>query len=261
MTMMTKKSTLERFVAVGLILVFASCGRTQFSVRPAPEVTRFNRIAVFPLENLSGAPEAGSRVTSILVSELYNSNLVNLVEPGEIQQFIIRSRIRVAAQLDLDTIRAASRELTADGIIFGSVNEYATITTDLGLLPAVSITLRLVDANSGEIVWSATHSLQGDYKEIVFGIGRVNSLGVLSEIVVKDMVQALGAAMYPEGKEGYVARLPLKVKKELVPAKPIEEPVIPLAPTREELESTEAEREKAHGAVLQEWETIKGISH
>ncbi|RJP72406.1 MAG: hypothetical protein C4532_06000 [Candidatus Abyssobacteria bacterium SURF_17] len=258
MTMIPR--TIDRAIVLVLIVLFGACAPQQFLVRPAPEITRLNRIAVFPLENLSGEPDAGGRVTSILASDLYNSGLVDIVEPGEVQQFIIRSRIRVAGQLDLDTIREASRQLAADGIVFGSINEYTVIATDLGPLPAVSMTLRLVDANTGEIVWAATHSLQGDFKETVFGIGRVNSVGSLSEIVVQDLVLALGAAMYPEQEKIAAATFPRRVTTELTPKLPPEEPVIPLAPTMQELEAVEAEKEKAHSAVLQEWETIKGIS-
>ena len=245
---------------LGLCLLMAACASRKFAVRSAPEVVRLNRIAVFPLENLSGVPEAGSRVTAILVSELYNSNLVNVVEQGEVQQFILRSRIRVAGQLDLDTIREASRQLNADGIIFGSVNEYSEIATDVGLLPVVSLTVRLVDANSGEIVWAVAHTLQGDFKETVFGIGRIHSRVALAEFVVNDVIGALGVAMYPKEK-GLAGPTDFRtVKGSLKPERPVEGPVIPLAPTQTELDSIESEKERAHGAVLQEWETIRGLS-
>jgi len=257
---MMKSKRVITLMVVGLILAVSACSQKQFLVRPAPEVTRFNRIAVFPFENLSGVPDAGGRVTATLVSELYNSNLVNVVEQGEVQQFIIRSRIRVAGQLDLDTIREASRQLNADAIMFGSVNEYDEVTTDLGPLPAVAITVRLVDAHTGEIVWAMTHSLQGDFKEGLFGIGRVNSPVALSEYVVADTVEALGVAMYPGESQIYEERASKTVKRELKATKPIEEPVIPLAPTKSEIEAIDTEKERARGAVQQEWETIKGLS-
>lgn len=255
-----KRQDFMTALAVGLILFLFACAPRKFLVRPAPEITRFNRVAVFPLENLSGVPEAGSRVTAIMVSELYNSNLVDVVEQGEVQQFILRSRIRVAGQLDLDTIREASRQLNADAIMFGSVNEYSELITDLGPLPAVSITVRIVDASSGEIVWAVTHSLQGDFKESLFGIGRVNSPVALSEFVVEDVLEALGVAMYPGDRELYESEISRTVRRELMPSRSIDEPVIPLAPTRAEMQAIESEKERAHGAVLQEWETIKGLS-
>ncbi|MBI4830560.1 MAG: hypothetical protein HY801_03195 [Candidatus Lindowbacteria bacterium] len=254
-----KRATVYSIIVLTFMLSACSPSR-EFLVRPAPQATRLNRIAVFPLENLSGTPEAGDRATAALVSKLYNSNLVNLVEPGEVQQFIIRSRIRVAGELDLDTIREAARQLTADGIIFGSVNEYTFITTDLGQVPTVSIALRLVDADTGEIVWAATHSLQGDFKETVFGIGRVNSVVTLSEIAVDDLIEALGVAMYPEREELYAGKAKPAVKPGLKPAKPPEAPVLPTAPPPTGLEAVEGERERARGAVLKEWESIKGMS-
>lgn len=259
MIMMTNKK-LGLVLSTGLVVALVGCATGQFAVRPAPEVARLNRIAVFPLENFSGVQEAGSGVTSMLVSNLYNSNLVNLVEPGEVQQFILRSRIRFASQLDRDTIRQAASQLNCDGIIFGSVNEYTMVTTDLGQLPAVSISLRLVNASTGDIAWSATHSLQGDFKETVFGIGRVNSLGTLSEIVVQDLISALGAAMYPEKGLAEAKMASKGVKGELVPSKPKEGPVIPLAPTKTEPQNAGAEKEKASSEVQKEWETIKGLS-
>jgi len=256
-----RKSKIPYLLTATLIFFAFGCGGQQkFLIRPAPDISRFNRVAVFPMENLSGFPAAGSRVTAVLTSELYNSHLVDVVEPGEVQQFILRSRIRVAGQLDLDTIQEASRQLNADGIVFGSVNEYEIVSTDLGELPAVSVTLRVVDASNGDIVWAVTHSLQGDFKESVFGIGRVSSVGRLSEFVIADMVEALGVAMYPDERRLYAGPVTRPVKKELKPIKPTEEPVLPLAPTTRELEAVETEKQRAHGAVMQEWEAIKGLS-
>jgi TolB-like protein len=245
--------------AVTANCLITGCGSRELTIRPAPEVTRLNRVAVFPMQNLSGVPEAGDRVTHILVSLLYNSNLVNLVEPGEVQQFILRSRIRIAGELGLDRIREASHQLGADGILFGTVNEYTIITTDEGNLPSVSITLRLVDANSGEMVWSATHSLQGNFKEKVFGIGRIESVGILSEIVAAELVEALGLSMYPEKGGYYPDKFNRHARKELIPEKEIEKPVLPTAPTRAEVENIELEKERAHSAVQQEWNRIKGL--
>jgi TolB-like protein len=256
--MMNIKSGLV--VAIGLMIVFAGCGSREIVVRPAPEVTTLNRIAVFPLQNLSGVPDVGDAVTQILVSSLFNANLVDIVEPGEIQQFILRSRIRMAGELDLDRIRDASRQLGADGLLFGSVNDYSTVTTEEGDLPSVSITLRLVDASSGNIVWAVTHSLQGDFKEKVFGIGRVESAVILSEIVVGELVEALGVAMYPNEGKYYTEKVKRKVREELKPEKKIGEPVIPTAPTQAEVENIELEKERAHIAVQQEWETIKKLN-
>jgi len=253
-----RKNRFYLLIGIGIIFMLAGCGGSrEIVVRPAPEVTRMNRIAVFPLQNLSGAPEAGSRVTQVLVSSLYNSNLVNLVDPGEVQQFILRSRIRVAGELSLEGIRDAARQLGADGMLFGSVNEFTTIPTEEGELPAVSITLRVVDASSGEIVWSVTHSLQGDFKEKVFGIGRIESVGILSEVVVAELVEALGVAMYPEGQKYFGDGASPKAKGELIPEGGIDAPVIATAPTKADVENMALEKERAHSAVQQEWETIK----
>jgi len=257
---MMKRKKIDLLFLIIWILLFSGCGSRPFMIRPAPEVTRMNRIAVFPLQNLSGIPEAGSRVTHILVSSLYNANLIDLVDPGEVQQFIIRSRIRTPGDLGLDAIRDASHQLGADGVIFGSVNDYNVIKTDRGDLPAVSITLRLVDADSGEIVWAVTHSLQGNFREKVFGIGRIDSAVILSEIVVEELIQALGVAMYPEEERFYSAKIGRTVKGQLLPEKPDKEPVLPTAPTRDEIENIELERERAHSAVKREWETIKSLS-
>jgi TolB-like protein len=240
--------------AIWLSFLLCACGGRQYVVRSSPQVANFDRIAVFPLENLSGVPEAGDRLTSILVTQLHGSQVVNLVEPGEVQQFILRSRIRVPSQLDLDSIREASRQLNADGIIFGTVNEYNIITTDLGPLPTISLSVRLVNANSGEIAWSATFSLQGDFKETVFGIGRVNSLGELAEIVVDDAIEGLRVAMYPQtGNSIWRAE-----KKDGAPS--ILQTGRPGAQTPADLEEYESEKEKARTSVQQEWQTIRGLS-
>jgi TolB-like protein len=250
--------SLWRLTFATLAFSFAACGSHQYLVRSTPQGVTFNRIAVFPFENLSEIPEASGRVTNMLVSQLNSAHIVNLVEPGEVQDFILRSRIRYASQLDLDSIRQASRQLNADGIIFGSVNEYTIITTDLGPLPAVSASLRLINADSGDIVWSQSYSLQGDFKETFFGIGRVNSLAMLSEIIVQNMVDDLRVAI------SEAARPPKPIEATSVEAEKqgdIQgEPVLPPAPNRPDAREAESEREKARSNTQQEWESIKNLS-
>ncbi len=256
-----KRSVRKRFLAVFFLLsLLTACGSREYLVRPAPQLAQFNRVAVFPFENLSSDPEAGDRVTNMVVSELHNVNVLNVVEPGEVQQFIIRSRIRFASQLDLDLIREASRQLNADGIMFGCVNEYDVIPTDLGPLPAVSLTVRLVNASNGDIVWASTYSLQGDYKETFFGIGRVNSPSTLAEAVVGDVVEGLKVAMYP----GLARKKPLSNETTLKGGKsrPSTEvtPVLPLSPSPVDAKQEDAEEQKAHTDVLREWDTIQKLS-
>ena len=70
-------------------------------------------------------------------------------------------------------------------------------------------------------------------------------------------MEALGVAMYPDEEKFYPDESRRAARDELTPEKAQEEPVIPTAPTRADMESIALERERAHSAVQQEWETIK----
>jgi hypothetical protein len=73
----------------------------------------------------------------------------------------------------------------------GSIHEFGTRQQARREIPVVSLHLRLIDAESGKVVWAAEHALDGDARETVFGLGRVASVDQLAQTAVREALSSL----------------------------------------------------------------------
>jgi TolB-like protein len=146
---------------------------------------------VLPLVNLSKYDEAGDIFYRSLLVELLDVNIFNVVDPGQVDDVVLRKRIRYTDRLPLETMLELGRELDTRFLLLGSVNEYRMVTDRVNTIPLVSISLRIVECETGNIFWAATHTRRGDDSESVFGLGRIETLLQLVSVTSKEIVQTL----------------------------------------------------------------------
>lgn len=147
------------------------------------------RIAVLPMENLSGAENAGEKATSYFQAALTQSERLKTVPYGEVYDGLRRYRVRSAALITSEQIDSLAASLPADYFLTGSVIEYEERDDRfLGTVPQVSINCRLIDGRTGETIWVATSNGRGDKGEFVFGIGAIRSADYLSRKMIEEAV-------------------------------------------------------------------------
>jgi TolB-like protein len=161
-----------------LLAVFISAASASASVAVQPPGSRLQqrvadikRVAVLPFHNISGKTNAGDLVTNIFVTEIFRAGLFQVEEPGNVSQFMIQEK--------LNTIGEIGVEWFDDG----SSSESA--------VPLVSVTIRMIDAKTGNIVWSAQNKRRGDEYIIAFDFGLVRSVNTLSQKVISEMIHTL----------------------------------------------------------------------
>jgi len=136
---------------------------TQFT-NTAFDFSFVQRVAVLPFENLAGDREAGIRVTRVMTTELLASGTVEVVEPGEVQAALIKvagTRPGRAPSLSTEQIVALGAELSAQAVIVGTVTQLEVLRVGSVSTPVVSIDAHMVEAETGESVWAATHTETG----------------------------------------------------------------------------------------------------
>ncbi|MEK7329659.1 MAG: hypothetical protein AAB113_02545 [Candidatus Eisenbacteria bacterium] len=163
-----------RWVAggVGLALLLAGCAAT----RPAPPVAApgapLPRVALLPLEDLSGRVDAGDIFTRILFVELVRTGACEVVESGIVEAAAETLHIRSTGSLARDDLHALGERLGVRYVMLGSLLESAAVKTAEGEVPSVGVTLKLLDAASARVVWAAVRFRSGEDRETVFGWGR-----------------------------------------------------------------------------------------
>jgi curli biogenesis system outer membrane secretion channel CsgG len=177
---------------LAIILAISACG-------PKPEVY-FKRdisfkpaktIAILPFNNYSGKEDAGKQVSNMFLVELLKKPYFIVLEPGEVDRVMREERIRSSEQIDYAAAKVFKEHLAADYILIGAVNEFSYLTRSEREVPLVGFSVRLLDTNTGQIVWAANHSRKGDDSELLFGWGLVKSLTKLAQISVGQVARRI----------------------------------------------------------------------
>jgi TolB-like protein len=147
------------------------------------------RVAFLPLENLSGRGEAEDRLTRIFYSALAQTGTCEVVETGDVEAAYRDMRIRTTGMLTSQQAVRLGERLRARYLLTGSILEYAMVRTPDGEVPAVGVALRMLEADSARVVWTAMRVRTGEDRETIFGWGRELSQEKLAERLAREMFE------------------------------------------------------------------------
>lgn len=156
------------------------------------------KMAILPFENLSKAPGAGKTLEGMVLVEFLKRAPITIVDPGEVSAALSNQRVRVATSISRETLEEVAKELGVDLLLVGTLHDY-DMQTGAGTggssqVPVLAVTLRVLDARGGGIVWAANAARRGTDRETVFGIGRIHSLNALAEETAAEMARAFAAS-------------------------------------------------------------------
>ena len=118
-------------------------------------------VGVMPLQNLTRDNLAGDRVRDVFINRLLSTGAFYILPVGEVA--------RGAARLELQTPSAPTAEevvklgglLKTQAVITGVVREYGEVRSGSSAANVVSISMQMLECQSGKIVWTATSTKGG----------------------------------------------------------------------------------------------------
>ena len=154
--------------------------RSDANVYVAPIGSSIQKVAVLPFK----APTEliGQSVSDMLVTELLRARRYALVERGQMDQVLGEAELALAGLSDSAALEVG-RMLGADGVIIGTVDEYATVAHRGRSYPVVGASLRLIDCDSGRVMWSVGHARRS--------ASPLDTLSGHGRVVMHEMVGAL----------------------------------------------------------------------
>jgi hypothetical protein len=183
--------------AAGLCLVLGAlaCAPKPHAYSAEPMAGNW-RIAILPLANYSANRDATDRVLPILAVELAQKPGVTIVDQGEVDAALAKEPWIALDRIPPDLIESLGASLKANAIMIGSVMSYTARDYEAEKIPQVSLSLRLVEAPGGRVLWNAVHSRDGGDSESVFGLGRVQTAEQLVTATLREMLET-----FPTGQE------------------------------------------------------------
>lgn len=184
-------STLTLALFLISLLLIAGCTVSAKQVQPSDAGRKIKKIAVLPFYNMSGQKDAGKIVANVFVTEMFKSGRFRVEEPGNIAQFMIQERSNTIGELEVEKIKILGKRLGVDAVVVGTVEEFDDGRGGAYPSPTVSMTVRMIDANNGQLIWAAQNKRRGDDYIIVFDLGEVRSATTLTQKLVKEMIDTI----------------------------------------------------------------------
>jgi hypothetical protein len=118
-------------------------------------------VAIMPIANLSRDQLAADRVRDVLTTELLATGGVYVVPVGEVAKVIGAVGVFNPFTPANDEIVRLAAALKAEAIILGTLKEYGEIRAGQSSANLISLSLQLVEGQTGRIVWSASTTRGG----------------------------------------------------------------------------------------------------
>ncbi|MEJ2200967.1 MAG: CsgG/HfaB family protein [Desulfuromonadaceae bacterium] len=142
--------------------VLCGCATTPHYTSEAVGIGYVKRIVILPFENNSGTKFAEERFRDVIATEILSRGLFDIVEKGEAQRFLREELVRKEQEnLDLATANRLGEDLGVEAYLAGAVEEFEEKQNGAYTYPLVSVTLRMVDVKTGQIIWQASGSESG----------------------------------------------------------------------------------------------------
>ena len=182
-----------KILIVSMVCFFTACSSAPYNYnRKGFDRPGINKVAVFPFYNNTKIVGAGKIVTGIFISNLVQTGRFKVEFPGSVKCFLINERIIVRTGVDLDTIKLMGKRLGVEAVILGRVEEFTGVDDKKRDVDCVvSISARMVDTMTGEILWMTQHRRTGEDYTIVIDFGRVRSVSTLVKNVVAEMIKTM----------------------------------------------------------------------
>lgn len=191
--MKKRRKCLSYLLSLLLCIVVSGCAAAPHDIfrDETMDFGSIKTVAVLPFANLSKDQLAGERVRDVFSTLLLASGAVYVLPPGEVARGIISSAVVSPATPSVDDAVKLAKALKTDALISGLVREYGEVRSGTASADVISLSLQLIEAQTGRIVWS-TGTTQGGigWLDRLFG-GGGRPLNDVTEKAVNDLVNKL----------------------------------------------------------------------
>lgn len=173
-----------------IVLYIEGCASSHKEAFDSVPSTNVKKVAVLPFYNISGYRDAGKIIANVFVTEMFKSGRFRVEESGNIVQFMIQERIDTIGEIEVERLTILGKRMGVDAVMTGTVEEFAEGGSAYST-PIVSITARMIDSNTGKLIWSGQNKRKGEDYIIVLDLGEVKSVTTLAQKVVKEMIDTI----------------------------------------------------------------------
>lgn len=182
-------------LVMALLLLFVSNGCAIHSKvvfrDPKMDFGAIQTVAVMPFTNLTRENVAGERVRDVFMTMLQATGGVYVIPPGEVGRGIARQNLERPASPTPEEVTKFAKIVSADAVFTGTVTEYGEVRSGTSTANVVSLSLQMMEAQTGRVVWSASSTKGGvTTSDRLFG-GGGEPMNETTQKAVDDLLEKL----------------------------------------------------------------------
>jgi len=180
--------TVKNMLVVILLLSVSACATSNNYRDLNMDFGAIQKVAVLPFANLTREAKAADRVRDVFTNMLLATGGVYLLPPGEVARGIARAQLADRTAPSEDEVKKLGTVLGVDSVITGSVREYGEIRSGSASANMVSLSLLMLEVQTGKVVWAASSTKGGiSTSDRMFG-GGGQPMNVVTEEAVLDLI-------------------------------------------------------------------------
>jgi hypothetical protein len=183
-------------VAAALLLGLLATGCSKSArvyVNAEADLGFYTKVGVVPFQTLSRDRFAGEKFGIEFTTALLAAKAFDVVDYGVFVNHVVQAiGSRTASDgLSVEELKKIAEVSGVQGVFYGTVMQYEMVRSSSGNFPVISVEARLLDAQTGTVVWMATLTERGGPKTPIIGVGEIHTLGELAQKVCKKLVSRL----------------------------------------------------------------------
>ncbi len=170
------KTSLTRILPIIVLACLASCasvkGATDVYKDPNMDFGAIKTVAVLPFTNLTRDQAAAERTRDVFMNLLQATGAVYVIPTGEVARGIMRSGTTTPTAPSTEEIKKIASAVSANAVIVGVLKEYGEVRSGNSSANVISLSLKMIEAETGRVVWSASATEGGiSFWDRLFGGG------------------------------------------------------------------------------------------
>ena len=155
------------------------------------------RIAVFPVENLSGTVAPVKEIRQMFIEKL-GAKGVDVVDEETLEKFMAKYRIRYTGGISTEIAKTFKQDINVSGVLIISVELYSDANP-----PKISLISRLVSTGENPVIlWMDKVGLAGDDSRGLLDLGLIQDPKVLLDKGMKLMFDSMNRYLSKRSEEG-----------------------------------------------------------
>lgn len=180
---------LHLLLTLSMLLCFFTTGCTTRNnirsfLREEVDLGYVQHIAVLPFANPAKDDGAAARARDLTITQVLSQNLFDVVDKGLVDSALHEEALTPNKAIDTLTLKRLSQRLNVEAFLLGSVDHAAVNRLGASSFQEISLTMRLIDAKTGLVLWQASGNGSG-YSVIdrLFGLNPSDSFSVTMDLI------------------------------------------------------------------------------